>query len=150
MPNKVPNVPITASWDAWLQGALAELDPVDLVFLDPDNGISPKEDSSSKLGHKHTFLNDIRVFHKEGKSIVVYHSLLRGVKGYTHRSQIRDWSKKLRNEFELQVRGLRYCRWVSRAFFVIMQKEHRELLESRLDNFGRGPWGQCGHFEIVV
>ena len=133
--------------EAWLDAALMTAREAELVFVDPDNSISCKKDPLRKEGLKHVFIDDIRRFVDNGKSVVIYHHL--GRQG-THRQQILCWSETLRKEFGLPVRALRYRRGNSRAFFVIMQQPHRELLDCRLDSFPCSSWVSGGHFEIVA
>ena len=119
------------------RAALKTTQDAELVFLDPDNSISVRKDRLRKEGLKHVFIEDISKSIDDGKSVVVYHHLARVSK---HRRQIECWSEILRKEFGLPVRALRYRRGNSRAFFVISQGEHRELLGDRLDRFGNSPW----------
>ena len=132
--------------DDWLQSALKTTSDAQLIFMDPDNSISDTKDPLLKKGLKHVFIDDIRRFVDEDKSVVIYHHLGRQE---AHCQQIQQWSETLGKKFSLPVRRLRYCRENSRAFFVIMQHAHGELLESRLDSFRRSSWVTGGHFEIV-
>ena len=132
--------------EKWLADALEATIVADLVFIDPDNGISATADPLQKTGPKHVFLDDLGRFAQRGQSLAIYHHL--GRQG-TAAQQIERVSEYLRSNLELpdQPQAVRYRRGTARAYFLIMQVAHKPILESNLFSFLRGPWQQ--HFQLV-
>ncbi len=144
-----------ATRENWIRCALEATASADVVFFDPDNGISEREqDRWRKKGRKHVFFEELRPFWDRGQSLVIYHHLGR------HRSaiqQIKHFAGILRSQFSLPRRpwSLRFRRGTARAYFVAAQQGHESILEGRLRKFLSGPWGTThsglpfAHFEAV-
>ena len=139
----------------WIEEALEVTAESDLVFFDPDNGVSDPDNGIAKTvnpwdvrGPKHVRVDELRRFSERGQSLVIYHHLSRHG---TAVQQIRRVSKTLRSSLRPACRlwSLRYRRGTSRAFFVAAQKQHESILENRLASFFDGPWGTRKHFELV-
>lgn len=125
----------------WLDGACAALAKAELVFIDPDNGITENESkryrNSSRSypgGTKYAYLDELRRFLKEGKSLVIYqHS--------THHSraveQIRDVSRLLQKNLKLSCCpwALWYRRRIARVYFILANLDHKDAIEGRLRTF---------------
>ena len=96
--------------DRWLHGALEVARPVDLVFVDPDNGIANSASPYARNGPKDVFQEDLRQFVEQGQSLVVYHHLGRQA---VADEQIRIWSERLRDYLGLgnSPWALRFRRW---------------------------------------
>ena len=141
--------------EGWINSALEATAAADLVFFDPDNGTSEREqDRWRKRGRKHVFCEELRPFWDRGQSIVIYHHL-----GRHHRAvdQIKHIAGTLRSNLGLSRRpwSLRYRRGTARAFLVVAQQRHESILERRLRDFLASPWGTThsrlpfAHFESV-
>ena len=134
----------------WLKDALKTTADAKLVFVDPDNGISPKRTRPwHKNGLKYVFMEDLCQFTKRGQSLVIYHHLGRHRKAP---EQIKNGAERLQESLELPVWALRYHRGTSRVYFIIAQECHRAVLEKRLASFADSPW--CAkpspHFKKVI
>ena len=131
---------------SWLEGALQATAQSDVVFVDPDNGISETADPWGKNGPKFVFIEDLRQFVERGQSLIIYHHL--GRRG-TAIEQIRYFARCLQVNLNLLQLpwSLWYHRGTARAYFIIAQERHRYVLESRLTRFLKSPW--CEHFELV-
>lgn len=128
---------------AWLSCALANTCKADLVFLDPDNGITFDAYTDNDDSPKHTYLSDIRQFFKNGKSLVIYHHLGQGLKkGETAEDRIDFISNELQRQLNpAAIWCLRWRRKVPRAYFVIAQPNHHEaFLRNRIDSLEGSPW----------
>ncbi len=57
----------------WCQNSLKKVDQAQLVFLDPDNGLALNERKKyRKTGPKYVFLDELRQYLSQGKSLIVY------------------------------------------------------------------------------
>lgn len=130
----------------WLEDALSATENADVVFCDPDNGISEKVDPLRKNGPKYVFVEDLKRFTERGQSLVVYHHLGRWAGAV---DQVRYWVERLRSSLSLSCPPLAlwYHRGTARAYFIILQDSHRSILEGQLARFLNGFWGN--HFELV-
>ena len=133
----------------WLEGALAAMSGADIVFVDPDNGITEKPIQYSKNGPKYVFMEDLREFYERGQSLIIYHHLARWDKAD---NQIRYFAGRLQERLNLPCTpwALRYRRGTTRVYFIVPQDSHRNTLESQLDSFKKSPWCKQGHFELVT
>ena len=131
---------------SWLQGALEASSGAELVFVDPDNGISETVDPLRKNGPKFVFMEDLRHFIDRDKSLVIYHHLGRRGKAV---EQIQTVLERLRSRLNLfhPPWALRFRRGSARAYFVIPQDSHRATLEHRINEMVEGSWG--AHFNLV-
>ena len=87
-----------AAREEWLAEALEVTENADLVFIDPDNGISATADPLRKTGPKYVFSDDLSRFAQRGQSLAIYHHL--GRQG-TVEQQIKRVSDYLRIGLEL-------------------------------------------------
>ena len=130
----------------WISGALAETADADLVFIDPDNGISNSPLHWRKAAPKYTFFEDVREYFRRGQSLVIYHHLSR--QG-TAMQQIRRMTARLQTEIGLTriPWALWYHRGSARCYFILAQNEHVDALRSRLRLLLDSGWR--AHFEMV-
>ena len=64
-----------AAREEWLSEALQATANADLVFVDPDNGVSATADPLRKTGPKYVFSDDLLCFAQRGQSLIIYHHL---------------------------------------------------------------------------
>ena len=145
-PHRQPRNARQAARDNWLQGALAATAEADVIFVDPDNGISETVDPLRKNGPKYVFMDDLRQFAGRGHSLIIYHHL--GRRG-TAIQQIRYWARTLQQNLSLPRLpwSLWYHRGAARAYFIVAQERHSDVLEDRFARFINGHWR--AHFELV-
>lgn len=130
----------------WLQCALRATEGADIVFLDPDNNIRPDENGKfGKDGPKFTYPDEIKAFWDRGQSVMVYHQLNRNG---TADVQICEMSDRLLEISGVEPIPLRFHRGTARAFFIILQPQHRERIGARIRRMLTSPWGQ--HFTEAV
>ena len=132
--------------DSWLEGALQTTIDSDLVFVDPDNGISQTASPWRKKGPKHVFMDDLLRFYQRGQSLVIYHHLSRRD---TAEQQINYLAGVLQQCLGLTRTplALRYRRGSARAYFIAAQENHEAYIESRLKPFVESSWS--AHFQRV-
>ena len=132
--------------EQWLKAALLATTTSDLIFVDPDNGISQTASPWRKKGPKHVFMDDLLRFYQRGQSLVIYHHLSR--RG-TAEDQINCLAELLKQGLGLTRSpwALRYRRGSARAYFIAAQENHEAYIESRLKPFLESPWS--AHFQRV-
>ena len=130
----------------WLRDALSATVNSDLIFVDPDNGISQTASPWRKKGPKYVFIDDCRRFYERGQSLVIYHHL--GRRGSAEQ-QINCLAELLKQELGLTRLpwALRYRRGSARAYFIAAQENHEAYIESRLKPFVESSWN--AHFQRV-
>ena len=132
--------------DTWFEGAKEATIEADLVFVDPDNGISKTVNPLQKNGPKFVTLNELSQFAERKQSLVIYHHLGRRESAT---QQIKNVAKSLQLQLNLPHLPwpLWYHRGTARAYFVIPQERHKATLGNRLTNLLNGPWS--AHFDLV-
>ena len=135
-----------ATRDSWLSGALEATTGVDLVFIDPDNGISATADPLRKNGPKYVFIDDLLRFTQRGQSLAIYHHL--GRQG-TAEQQISGLAEYLRLNLNLigPPQALWYHRGTAHTYFIVAQPKHESVIEENLSCFLNSPWRE--HFQLV-
>ena len=130
-----------ASRDDWLKDSRSATVNVELVFLDPDNGILLADAPPSNDSPKHAYLSDLDIFGERRQSVVMYHHLSRNDK---YPEQFRRVGRKLRERLpQHEIRALRFggtppnwhYRIPGRSFFIAEHRQHNPRLTSRLDSF---------------
>lgn len=59
--------------ERWFEESIKHLNEADIIFLDPDNGISPPSKKKTQVGAvKFAFKDEIMQYYDRGKSIIVY------------------------------------------------------------------------------
>ena len=129
----------------WSENSRRATKDCELIFLDPDNGLEPPSVAiRHKAAVKYAYLEEIKPLLKRGQSLVIYHHLSR--KG-THADQIARWLKRLQQEFNpIDSFALRYRPRSPRAFFVLAQQRHAQILRECAAALLASPWQE--HFEL--
>ncbi len=149
--------------ETWLKGALEATKEAELVFVDPDNGITetvrPLRKRGPqyvvkpwhKKGPKYVFMDDLKQFYKRGQSLVIYHHIARWDEAD---NQIRYFAERLQECLHLPSLpwSLWYHRGTAQAYFIVLHESHKVVLEQRQASFADSPW--CAkpsrHFERVT
>lgn len=131
----------------WCQKALGKVRNASLVFLDPDNGLSLKEEKKyQKSGPKYVFLDELREYVKWGKSLILYCHQDRRKGGL--REQVREGIELLSKVSPLRKAwAFTFHRQSVRIFFVLPStRRMAKLLAQRSKDFAAGCFGSGGHF----
>jgi len=129
--------------ESWCRRAVRAVAEADLVFLDPDHGISLNtKNRFRKRGPKHVYLDELSPYFEGNKSVIVYHHS--------------DRSASLNDQINSKLRVLAECGWARwvfsfhrlqvRFYFVISSAAHRRILKERSLQFTEGPWRN--HFKL--
>lgn len=131
----------------WLVRAIRQLQGCDIVFLDPDNGIFLGGKGTPAKAWKYVMPWEIDTLWKNGFSLVIYHHL--GRKD-SHDNQIKHVSGALSRAIGgASIWGLRYRRGSSRAFFILAQEKHHEVIQNGIASLEEGYWQKNNHFEVT-
>ena len=134
----------------WLKAGRDAVKSADLVFVDPDNGFQPKKvKPHHKRGQKYVYYCALDAHVGSGHSLVVYHHLGRHK---PHDVQIGNLLDILSERFNLKqsLFTLRYRRGTSRAYFVLPNPRHSELLADRAQQLIDSCWGKGKHFDRCI
>lgn len=128
----------------WLLRAHEALTDAEVVFIDPDNGISETADPLSPKGPKHVFPDELGYLANPDRSIIVYHHI--GRRG-TAAHQLELAARVLQQATGQDHRPwtLWYHRGTARGYLISPSDEHRKLFRTRTNQFLQGPWWK--HFE---
>ncbi|MBN1592606.1 MAG: hypothetical protein JW941_05090 [Candidatus Coatesbacteria bacterium] len=132
----------------WWQQGFDRTQDCQVVFFDPDNGLSPDSVKQyRKKGPKFAFNDEITPFYKRGQSVILYQHINRSEKAHL---QI-EWRLEQIQKASGAKSGfaLHYHRGTARAYLVIPTDEHAALLQSRAREMCNGLWGKQGHFSYV-
>jgi hypothetical protein len=113
---------------------------VDLVFLDPDNGLEVASvPPSSPKASKYVFLHEVGAIAERGQSLLIYQHHNRSAPA---EAQIASAMKNLRSvaPHGSRVIAITFRRGSVRSFFLLVARSHTEILHSHLANLKSGTW----------
>lgn len=120
----------------WFERVADQLSDCELVFADPDNGLSPDNTfkPTRKESTKRIPLTEAMALAQKGRPAIFYHHNTRF--GGGHRKEIRYWMSQLSGCHH----AFYWRRWSNRTFFIVNADEE---IVSRLKNFAKR-WCNCG------
>ena len=131
--------------EGWNERAAKLFADVDLVFMDPDNGLLVKSVSKrSKRSVKYAFYEEVKRFIDDGKSVLLYN--------HRCRKPERQYFDDIEINLEEQVKIYRYMiqtitfpKGTVRDYFAIPAcKEHYDMFHAALTDMKYSKWGQLG------
>ena len=136
-----------ATREHWLRYALLAVQDSDLVFVDPDNGISVPDSMYQKTGPKFTYISDLEALWERNKSLVVYQHVGRDRNAI---NMARAKAAMLAERFgvEPMILHLRRGRGGCVHFVVPQPDEKGAAIEDRAERFLDSLWNQ--HFDRIV
>ncbi len=122
----------------WFRESLSRLNNVDIIFLDPDNGIQTDKVRKTMIkAIKYVFRDEIKRYYELGKSLIIYNHRDRKPKS-EYDSKITDLSNHVNSVND--IRALRFKRVSVRDFIFLMHKEHQGLLGRTINHLTREPF----------
>ena len=121
--------------ERWLKRALQATKDAAIVMVDPDNGITTKNDKKfTKNGPKHVYMKDLQTIWERKQSLVVYHHLGRSDLAD---NLIRETDSNLRDGLPgAEPIPLRFRCGSPRVFYVIPRPDDKgELIRARVGRF---------------
>jgi hypothetical protein len=129
--------------DKWMEGALKKTEGADVVFINPDKGISQ---DAKHAGPEHVSIAELKRFYQEGeKSLIVYQHRYRLLnKADETELIINKWAETFHNELNPSpyLRVLRWNRNPVRFYFLILQRRHTWCLAQRIEALKGSKWGK--------
>ena len=134
---------VSSDRTSWLEAGLRRTAGCDVVFFDPDNGLTtPARDPiGSRHAAKYAYPEELARFAQRDQSLVVYQ--------HTDRSApvIEQARRRLQELSDATHRvpwgALRCLRGTSRLFLIAPADRHRAIISRRLRRFGEEPWSRA-------
>ena len=154
--NLIPNAiyfsePVTvAGRDEWHKKALEQLKDLDIVFVDPDNGMLVKSvGKGSAKSVKYTFYEEVKDYVQRGQSVLIYNHRCRKQEfHYFH-----EICSRLQEETgveETEILKISFPKYSVRDYLAVPAlAEHRKKIEAAFIAMEQGIWGNIGMCRIV-
>jgi len=128
----------------WHANALRVFRSVDLVFLDPDNGVLVKSvPIGSKKSNKYVLPEEIIDYYNAGKSVIFYnHRCREKESAYVKRF---TWIREHPLLQRAYLDALTFTRGTTRDYLMIIQPDHADRVRGSLDAMLRSPWKKHFH-----
>jgi len=130
--------------NAWLNAAVAAMQGVRVVFLDPDNGIHLNPGGNLLPGN--VYVTEIEAFWNAGHSLIIYEHQNRWA-GCCFEDQVSGKQDAIQAVCGIRPSALRWRRLTTRAFFFVTQERDSPGLQAAIQNLTQFPWAP--HFELM-
>ena len=127
--------------DAWHKEALHCLAGLDVVFVDPDNGLLVKSAKDTPKENKYVTTKELADYYNQGSSVIYYqHKARRSDSYYTdhHKKLVEEIGKGNNLCF-----GLKFTKTSLRYYFFIIQPEHKDVISETLQKMLSTEWSNC-------
>jgi hypothetical protein len=120
----------------WLNNSLLMLGEADLIFADPDNGLSFRKSAGNKGSEKYVLPEEIEKYYWDGKDVVYYcHKGRRKPEAWEQakteiRTRIRD----------AQILGVTFHRGTQRSYIFVVHPDQYRKYVLLLNKFGKTAW----------
>ena len=126
----------------WFNKSIITLKKADLIFADPDNGISYRETSRSKKNEKYVLPEDVTAYYSRGKDVVFYcHKGRRSKEAWE--AVVSDITTFIPSA---KVFDLTFLRGPRRSYIFVIHPEKEEQYHALLNRFTAGTWEK--HFRL--
>ena len=127
----------TAARSAWHQGALELLKGAELIFADPDNGLSSTKRASAKNAQKFILPHEIADYYSRGQQIVYYH--------HRPRKNAEGWEKDKTQILsclpDSRLLAISFNRWSCRTYIFVLHESVYASYCNTLNRFLETAWG---------
>ncbi len=139
---------------SWLDAGLRAVADVDVVFADPDNGLSSGDPTTAR-SPKHAYYDELKRVWERGQSLVIYQHATRHKGGFL--KLIADRRQIIKEQLggSAEPIVLRWRRRQARAYFIIPAPAHADRIRLRCSDVRLSAWGHRHkglahpHFELV-
>lgn len=133
------------SREEWHKQAIDQLSEVDVVFVDPDNGLVVPSAEGRPKENKYVKPDELKAYYRKGSTVIYYqHKARRQDDFYIDQHKKLIKSQGLEGAFGL---GLKFKTTSQRYYFFILQPQHREIIEKAVKEMISSAWGD--HFCIL-
>ncbi len=138
-------IPTERAWDrrVWFERSISVLRDAELIFADPDNGITYRKTSRNKGCEKYVLPEEIALYYYGGKDVVFY----------SHKGRRTDeaWKRMIlrikESVCDAKLFVLTFHRGTQRSYIFVVHPERAEQYESLLAEFiTSSEWGKSGGF----
>lgn len=132
--------------ELWYRTGFKHLEPCDIVFFDPDNGLEVESVGKySDKGPKYVWHDEVIDYYHRGQSLIIYnHRSREPQEKYLKRfDRIRAMTSEPDN-----VMVLRYSRGTTMDYVFLMQSSHRGQMMKNIEALMYSPWNR--HFSLVM
>lgn len=131
-----------SSREEWHKQAIDQLSELDVVFVDPDNGLVVPSAEGRPKENKYIKPDELVAYYRKGSTVIYYqHKARRQDEFYIDQHKKLIKSPGLEGSFGL---GLKFKRTSQRYYFFILQPRHREVIEKAVNEMVSSTWGE--HF----
>ena len=131
--------------EEWHRQALDQLSELDVVFVDPDNGLVVPSAEGRPKENKYVMPDELLDYYRKGSSVIYYqHKARRQDQFYADQHEKLIKSPGLEGASGL---GLKFKKTSQRYYFFILQPRHREMIEKITKEMVSSAWGD--HFSIL-
>ena len=131
--------------DAWHEKARTALSGLDVVFVDPDNGLIVPSAAGTKKENKYVTPEELADYYGQGASVVYYQ----------HKARVPDavYWKKYSEQLALPAFegasgfGLKFNRTSLRYYFFLVQPQYKAAITAAVHELLDSPWGSC--FQMI-
>lgn len=128
----------------WHTAALKALEHLNVIFVDPDNGLLVPSVAGTDKENKFVTTDELEAYYRQGSTVIYYQHKARRQNAFyadQHLALLR------RPEFKSATGlGLKFSKTSQRYFFFLVQPEHQQIIRKTLHLFMASPWGEC--FEL--
>lgn len=129
----------------WHKQAMKKFECVNLVFMDPDNGLLVKSvGKQSARSIKYVFYEEVKDYLDSGKSVLVYNHRSRK----PERQYFDDIDNKLQENVEVdkeKIQKITFSKGTTRDYFAIsVCKKHYDIFHAVFAYMIKSKWGQLG------
>lgn len=134
----------TAIRNDWHTHALEKLKDLDLVFVDPDNGLLVPTAAGTAKENKFVTPDELAAYYHQGSTVFYYQHKARRPDSFYADQHLELLRKpEFKNASGL---GLKFHKTSQRYFFFLVQPAHLESMRKGIHSFMTSPWGEC--FEL--
>lgn len=123
--------------EVWHQGAMKALSDADMIFADPDNGLSVTRKPSRKGTEKYILPNEVMDYYKRGKDVVYYH--------HKSRKNGEEWmiekTQMCRYIPDARLMAVAFRRWGHRVYIFVLHENKVDFYRKFLNDFLSSAWG---------
>ena len=125
----------------WHENALKTLSGVDVVFVDPDNGLIVRSAAGTTRANKYVEPSELTDYYSQGASVIYYQHKAR----YNDIFYINRHKELLSLEMLSNAAGLcvKFMPVSQRYYFFIIQPRHREMIQNQIDMMMSSEWKKC-------
>ena len=128
--------------EGWHKQAVDQFSELDVVFVDPDNGLVVPSAEGRPKENKYAKPAELLAYYRKGSTVIYYqHKARRQDDFYIEQHKKLIKSPGLEGSTGL---GLKFKTTSQRYYFFILQPRHRELIEKTVNEMVSSAWGE--HF----